>query len=304
MLETMRDWNEVAVFEAVVRRGGFTAAAQSLGLQKSTVSRMVARLEERLGVRLLERTSRQVAVTAAGRAYVERCGEALRLLEAAEGDVEPPDEPVGAVRLTAVPDFAQRFLAPVIGAFARAYPRVQVDLVLTTRVVDLIEERVDLAIRSGPLPDSSLVARRVGTARRRLVASPAYLAAQGRLRTVDDLTRHDCLGYRSAEGFATWRLRTRAGPRTVRVKTRLSADDFEVLLSWAQEGLGITMLPGFVCDSAIEAGRVVSVLQRALVDEVPLFLVHPAGRHLPARVRALRDFLVARLPAGGPDSRS
>ncbi|MDX2015514.1 MAG: LysR family transcriptional regulator [Myxococcaceae bacterium] len=291
----MRDWNEVVVFEAVVRQRGFTAAARALGLQKSTVSRMVARLEERLGVRLLERTSRQVAVTPAGRAYVERCAEGLRLLEAAEGDVEPLDEPVGTVRLTAVPDFAQRFLAPRITEFSRAFPKVHVELVLTTRVVDLLEERVDLAIRSGPLPDSSLVARRVGTARRYLVASPGYLSTQGRPRSVDDLRRHVCLGYRTTDGVAAWRLFTRAGPKTVRVKARLSADDFEVLHAWAREGLGIAMLPGFVCEASFAQGALTPVLQRAIDDEVPLFLVHPAGRHLPARVRALRDFLVERL---------
>ncbi|MCU0694911.1 MAG: LysR family transcriptional regulator [Myxococcaceae bacterium] len=295
----MRDWNEVAVFEAVVRQGGFTAAAQALGLQKSTVSRMVARLEERLGVRLLERTSRQVSVTPAGRAYVERCAEGLRLLEAAEGDVEPLDEPVGTVRLTAVPDFAQRFLGPLVGEFSKASPRVHVELVLTTRIVDLIDERVDLAIRSGPLPDSSLVARRVGTARRFLVASPGYLAAHGRPRSVDDLSRHACLGYRATEGVVAWRLFTRKGPKTVRVKARLSADDFEVLQAWARDGLGIAMLPGFVCEAAIEAGALVPVLERALDDEVPLFLVHPSGRHLPARVRVLRDFLVERLAHAG-----
>lgn len=295
----MRDWNEVAVFERVVRHGGFTPAAKALGLQKSTVSRMVARLEERLGVRLLERTSRQVLVTAAGRAYVERCAEGLRLLEAAEGDVEPADEPVGTVRLTAVPDFAQRFLAPLVGQFSRAFPRVQVELVLTTRVVDLLEERVDLAVRSGPLPDSSLKARRVGTAHRRLVASPSYLETHGRPRTVADLSRHACLGYRSTDGVASWRLFTRAGPKTVRVTARLSADDFEVLHGWAREGLGVAMLPGFVCDASIAAGALVPVLQRAIDDEVPLFLVHPAGRHLPARVRVLRDFLVERLGRTG-----
>jgi DNA-binding transcriptional LysR family regulator len=299
MVGTMRDWNEVAVFEAVVRHGGFTAAAKALALQKSTVSRMVARLEERLGVRLLERTSRHVSVTGAGRAYVERCAEGLRLLEAAEGNVEPADEPLGTVRLTAVPDFAQRFLAPLIGEFSKAFPRVQVELVLTTRVVDLIEERVDLAIRSGPLPDSSLVARRVGTAQRRLVASPSYLSAHGRPRTVEDLLRHACLGYRATEGVASWRLFTRSGSKTVRVKARLSADDFEVLEAWAREGLGVAMLPGFVCDASIAAGALVQVLQRAIDDEVPLFLVHPAGRHLPARVRVLRDFLVERLARAG-----
>jgi DNA-binding transcriptional LysR family regulator len=295
MVGTMRDWNEVAVFEAVVRHGGFTAAASALGLQKSTVSRMVARLEARLGVRLLLRTSRQVSVTEAGRSYVERCAQGLRLLEAAESDVEPVEAPVGTVRLTAVPDFAQVFLAPLLGEFSRAFPQVHVELVLTTRVVDLIEERVDLAIRSGPLPDSSLVARRVGLARRFLVASPAYLSAHGRPRTVDELSRHACLGYRTLDGVASWRLFTRAGARNVKVKARLSADDFEVLQTWALDGLGIAMLPGFVCEAAVAEGHLVPLLKRAIDDEVPLFLVHPAGRHLPARVKVLQDFLVSRL---------
>lgn len=291
----MNDLNEVAVFAAVVRHRGFTPAAKALGMQKSTVSRMVARLEDRLGVRLLVRTSRQLSVTESGRAFHERCAEGLRLLEAAEGDVAPVEQPAGLVRLTAMPDFAQVYLAPLIGQFAKVFPLVHVELVLTTRLVDLIDERVDLAIRSGPLPDSSLVSRRVGTGARRLVASPGYLSAHGRPRTLDDLERHTCLGYRTTDGVATWRLASAKGARNVKVKARLAADDFKVLEAWAIDGLGIAMLPGFVCDAAIAEGRLVPVLKQSLDDAVPIFLVHPAGRHLPARVRALRDFLSQRL---------
>lgn len=294
----MRDLNELAVFSAVARHGGFTAAAKALGMQKSTLSRMVARLEERLETRLLLRTSRRLSVTEAGRAFLERCDEGLRLLEAAEGGVEGAEHAAGVVRITAMPDFAQRYLAPLVGQFAKEQPRVQVELLLTTRLVDLVEERVDLAIRSGPLPDSSLVARRIGTAGRCLVASPRYLAARGRPRSIAELARHDCLAYRAVDGEVGWRLLTARGPRSVRLAARLAADDFTVLHQWALAGLGVTLLPGFVCEAALKSGALVPLLRGAVQEEVPLFLVHPQGRHLPTRVRLLHDFLVAKLRVG------
>lgn len=294
----MRDLNELAMFSAVVRHGGFTAAAKALGLQKSTLSRMVTRLEERLETRLLLRTSRQLSVTEAGRVFLERCDEGLRLLDAAEGVVESVEHAAGTVRMTAMPDFAERFVAPLVGQFAKEQPRVQVELVLTTRLVDLVEERVDLAIRSGPLPDSSLVARRIGTARRCLVASPAYLEARGRPRSVTDLVRHDVLAYRTIDGSVSWRLITSTGLRNVRLEPRLAADDFTVLREWALAGLGISLLPGFVCEEGLKSGALVQLLRSSVQEEVPLFLVHPQGRHLPMRVRLLHDFLVAKLRVG------
>ena len=166
---------------------------------------------------------------------------------------------------------------------------------LTTRLVDLIEERVDLAIRPGPLPDSSLVARRLGTSGRRLVASPAYLAAKGRPRSLRDFARHDCLAYRVSHGSLTWRLTTPKGPRNVRVPARLTADDFTVLRGWALAGLGIAMLPAFVCDADIERGELIPILRNGVSEFVPIFLVQPQGRYLPNRVRLFREFIVGRL---------
>lgn len=291
----MRDLNQLAVFAAVVRHGGFTAAARALALQKSTVSRMVARLEERLETPLLQRTSRHFAVTDAGRLLLSRCEEGLRLLEAAEGVVQTVEQAGGRVRLTAMPDFAERFLAPLLVEFSRREPRIQVELLLTTRVVDLLEERVDVAIRSGPLADSSLMARRVGLAQRYLVASPSYLAARGRPRTANDLKRHECLAYRTSEGTATWRLLTAGRTRNVRLSPRMAADSFTVLHDWAVAGLGITLLPGFVCQTSIDLGRLVPVLRSAVAEDVPVFLVYARDRNLPRRVRVLIDFLVARL---------
>lgn len=291
----MHDLNELAVFAAVVRHGGFTPAANALGMQKSTVSRMVTRLEERLDARLLVRTSRQLSVTEVGRALHERCAEGLRLLDLAAGVVDPVEQAAGTVRLTAMPDFAQRYLTSLVAEFSTKYPRIQVELVLTTRLVDLVEERIDLAIRPGPLPDSSLVARRLGTSGRHLVASPAYLATKGRPRTLRDLTQHDCLAYRANSGALTWRLATAKGPRNVRLPARLSADDFTVLREWAVAGLGIAMLPAFVCDAAIERRALVPILRNAVAESVPVFLVQPHGRHLPTRVRLLHDCIVDQL---------
>jgi DNA-binding transcriptional LysR family regulator len=292
----MKNLNELAVFSAVVEHGGFTAAANALSMQKSTVSRMVSRLEERLEVPLLVRTSRQLAVTDAGRELHTRLSEALGLMASAESvAAKREEEPSGVVRLTAMPDFAAVWLAPLVAEFARKHARISVELVLTTRVVDLVAERIDLAVRSGPLPDSSLVAQRIGTARRCIVASDAYLKRRGVPQTANDLASHDCLAYRATDGETSWRVHHKGRPKSIRLKAKLAADDFGVLQGWARRGLGITMLPGFVCDADLRAGRLVSVLAHLVNDSVPLFLVHPEGRHLSASVRLFKDFLVRQL---------
>lgn len=292
----MKNLNELAAFSAVVDHGGFTAAAHALSMQKSTLSRMVSRLEKRLDAPLLVRTSRQLAVTDAGRELHTRLTEALGLVASAESAAAKREEDAsGVVRLTAMPDFAAVWLAPLVAEFARKHPRVSVELVLTTRLVDLVAERIDLAVRSGPLPDSSLVAQRIGFARRCIVASDAYLKRRGIPQNASDLADHDCLAYRATEGEASWKVHQKGRAKNIRVKARLAADDFGILLAWARRGLGITMLPGFVCDGDLRAGRLVSVLPALVNDAVPLFLVHPEGRHLSASVRLFKDFLVGEL---------
>ncbi len=297
----MKDLNELAAFCAVVDHCGFTPAAHALSMQKSTLSRMVSRLEARLEVPLLVRTSRKLAVTDAGRELHTGITEALRLVASTESLAAKREEDTsGVVRLTATPDFAALWLAPLVADFSRRYPRASVELVLTTRLVDLVAERIDLAVRSGPLPDSSLVGQRVGVARRCIVASEAYLKRRGTPRSAAELRHHDCLAYHATDGEVRWKVHEKGRAKHVRLPVRLAADDFGILLDWSLRGLGIAMLPGFVCATDLRAGRLVSVLSELVTDAVPLFLVHPAGRHLSATVRLFKNFLVTELQAAPP----
>src|SRR6185295_17611582 len=212
------DLNRLAIFVRVVEASSFTGAARALGLRKSSVSRGVTRLEEELGVRLLHRTTRSLALTDAGRVYFDSVREALSGVEEATAGVkEMGHEPQGTIRVTAVPDFAATFLAPLVSRFVRRYPKIHVDLVLTSRSVDLIDEGIDIAVRGGKLKDSSLVARKIFNTDLQLFAAPSYLRRRGVPKRLRDLTAHDFLLYRPEGGKNTLRLSGPKGDETVEV---------------------------------------------------------------------------------------
>jgi DNA-binding transcriptional LysR family regulator len=286
------DLNDVVALVRVVDAGSFTGAASQMGLPKSAVSRRVARLEEALGVRLLQRTTRSLHLTDAGVAYHARAAGALSALsEARDVATEATGDPRGTVRITAPLDMGGGQLAEVLTRFAIAYPKVCVEVELTGRIVDLVAENFDLAVRAGVLRDSSLVARRLGESRHVIVASPEYVAKRGAPKTPADLAKHDCILWRAKQGESKWVLDGPNGQETVVVRGSLSGDDYTFVRAAAMQGAGIAMVPSpSIID--FEAGRLQPLLTDWRGPSGPVHLVYPSARFLPQRVAVLRDFLV------------
>jgi DNA-binding transcriptional LysR family regulator len=287
------------VLVRVVQAGSFRGAARALGMPKTTVSRRVAELEAQLGVQLLQRTTRTLALTDAGAAFVEEAEGAIARLDAAEAAVTALHaEPRGTLRVTTTIPLGERFLAPIVAEFLEAHPAVEVLVHLTDRQVDLVAERFDVAIRAGELPDSSLVGRLIGTSAYRVVASPDYLARRGTPLRPSDLSAHACLRFTRSGAAARTTWPFGHGKRAVEVPVhgRLVSDDFVVLRTAAERGLGVARLPIGVVHPSIHAGRLVSVLDAFAPPPTPVHLLHVGGR-LPSRTRAFIDFVHPRMSA-------
>lgn len=293
------DLNHVTAFVRVVREGSFTAAARALGLPKSSVSRSVAQLEQSLGARLLHRTTRKLNLTGAGVAFYERVSRALgEIDEATAAAADEQAELRGTVRLTAPLDVGVWALAPMLARFSRRHPRIHVDLVLTGRVVDLVGEGVDLAVRAGPLRDSSLVARRVGELRSLVYGAPKYLARRGTPRALDDLSAHDCVLFRAPSGRAKWEFSNVDGTSgAVEVGGAVGADDLSFVRKAVMSGAGLGVLPEFLCGRAAQRGLLVNVLPDWQLRGAVLHLAYPSARYVPQRVVVLREFLFRQLGA-------
>jgi DNA-binding transcriptional LysR family regulator len=290
------DLNLVAVFAKVVELGSFTAAALTLGLPKSSVSRAVTRLEDTLGVRLLQRTTRKLGLTQAGSRYLaEVRGPLQRLSEAASDVAELTKEPRGLVRLTMPPELGETETSRMLVDFVRKYPRVQIDLVITSRRVNLVEESVDLAFHSGTLADSTLVARKVAQSQLGLYAAPAYLKLRGRPRRLTDLTAHDCVVYRTGSELVPWRLMGPRGLEQVSVKGPITADDLGVVKALTLAGLGISLFPDIHVRAEEEKGLLERLLPTYAVRGAATYIVSPPLRHVPSRVTLLRDHLLAEM---------
>ena len=292
----MIDLNEMLIYAKVLETGSFIGAARALGVPKSTVSRKVAELEHRLGTRLLVRTTRKVHPTEVGRTYFEHATRITAQAEAADlGVQEAQALPVGRLRITTTMVFAQRHLAPMLGELRRLYPRMDVEILAADRMVDLVGEGFDLAIRAGRLDDSTLIARRVGSGNTLLVASPDYLASAGTPRRIEDLRSHACLLLGTGPGGQTWYLQGPDGPHTITVTGPLTANDVEILRQAALTGLGITRLPVFMIGEDLAAGRLVEVLPGASPANLGVYLVYPGGRQLSAKVRAFTEFFLEKV---------
>jgi DNA-binding transcriptional LysR family regulator len=287
---------EMEAFLAVVEEGSFTAAARRMGVTKSYASKLVARLEDRLSVRLLQRTTRQLTLTDVGRAYFDRCSEAMRALSEAEAEAtELQSSPQGRLRISLPSAFAVSYLAAPIAAFKTRHPQLTIEAVLADRKVDILAEGFDLAIRIGEMSDSSLVARRLAPVDRALFASPDYVRRRGAPRHPSDLAAHDCLIYAYHAEPTTWRLQGPAGAdAVVNVETRgrLVANHAEMLVAAACQGLGIVLCPLFFTAPAMREGRLLRVLPDWRV-RLSISAVFPNARHVPAKVRLFVDFLVA-----------
>ncbi len=288
------DLNRAATFIRVVEAGNFTRAAEALNLPTSSISRSVSKLEDDLGITLLERTTRRVSLTDAGRAFFERAREALAGLEEANSlALDAAKEAHGVVRV-AIPIEMAGNGGALFSSFLAEHPRIRLELTFTNRGAELVGDLVDVAIAIGRLPDSSLVTRRVGNLMHRLYAAPSYLERRGTPRTVADLARHEAVAERAVGGEARWELVGPRGTEHVDVKARIVGDGAAFLANAARAGLGIAMLHTWYGEAGVRDGALVAVLPR-FSSETALHVLTHGGRHLPRRVVLARDFLVARL---------
>jgi DNA-binding transcriptional LysR family regulator len=295
MQRSSTDIVDVLSFVRVAETGSFARAAERMGLSKPVLSRRVARLEDQLGARLLTRTARGAQPTEIGQAYYARAANILAELDAAEEVVaEAVTQIAGPIRLTAPLTFGVAHLAPALADFAAAHPRVELDVEFEDRTVDLAGGGYDMAIRIGRLQDSSLIARRIAPVRKGVVGSPAYFEAHGRPERPAALANHRILLYAHEQ----WRFQVNGRWETIRVTPVLRSNNGDMLLTAAEQGLGLAFLPSFIAAPAIERGTVVPILFDYPAEEGALHAVMPPGRAVTARVRALVDFLVQRF---GPE---
>lgn len=298
--ETVDTIEAMRVFAAVVERSGFSAAADALDMSTPSVTRHIAWLEQRLGTRLLNRTTRRVSLTSAGAAYHERCLKLLAEFAATEAAVTAQSlEPSGTLRVNAPVSFGIARLGALAARFGQLHPQVTIDLDLSDRLVDLVEEGYDVAIRITRQPAGSLIARPLAEAEVTLCAAPAYLARAGTPASVAELARHACLGYRYWAGGDEWRLEGPHGEESVRVSERLRANNGDVLREAAIAGMGITLQPDFIVGQALADGRLVRILPRYRIAPVRIFAVYASRSHLAPKVRSFIDFLVAAFAEGG-----
>jgi DNA-binding transcriptional LysR family regulator len=274
----------------------FTVAGRQLGVSSSAIGKSVARMEERLGVRLLHRSTRSIALTAEGALFLERCRRIFSEIEAAELELSQTHEaPRGTLRV-ALP-LAGMLMMPTLAAFMRAYPEIMLDLDFSDRVVDVIEEGFDAVVRFADAGDTRLMSRALGTYLRRLVAAPAYLAAKGVPKTPDDLKAHACLHHRfpTSRRFEQWPVPPEQAGVEIELPKTAVASALEPLIHLAEQGLGIAYLPDFAIGRQLREGLLVTVLDDYTDRSGPLRVLWPSSRHLAPKLRAFVDFLAANL---------
>ena len=284
--------SEMNAFVRVAERGSFAAAATDLGLTPSALSKLVTRIEDRLGVRLLTRTTRKLALTAEGELFVARSRDILASIEAAEAEVTAASErPRGHLRVSVGTTVAKQILRPALPDFFARYPDITVELHVSDRQADLVAEQIDVAIRSGTLGDSTLVARKVGEARRVICASPRYLERHGSPQVPADLLRHNCLTL-PGPAWTQWPFHTHEGINRLAVSGTFTSDNADLLLDMAVAALGIARLADFIIARAEQEGALVRLLEDSHVPEsFPIHALTVPGRHRAPRIRAFIDFV-------------
>ncbi|MCI4661703.1 MAG: LysR family transcriptional regulator [Neomegalonema sp.] len=289
----MDRFSEMEMFVRVVEAGGFTEAARRLNVSKSAVSKQIAALEQRLGARLLDRTTRRVSPTEIGLAYFDKASHVLAEVEEADAMAASlQDEPRGELRVSGPHSFGISRLSKMVANYALRHPQVQISLSLDDRFVELIAEGFDIAIRIGQMQDSTLKARKLGETQLLLVASPAYLQARGHPDRVEALSTHELLHYSNLASGQNWRLRAENGEeKLVRAGGRLSVNNGNALLAAVEQGVGIALLPDFIYGASLSQGRVEAVLPQATREPLGIWAVTPPGRFTPPKVRSFIDFL-------------
>ncbi|AKF80334.1 LysR family transcriptional regulator [Myxococcus fulvus 124B02] len=289
--------DEILAFMSVVDAGSFVAGGRAIGLTRSAAGKALARLESRLGVRLLHRTTRHVSLTDDGRVFHEHCQQVLAALEEAEASVgQHTGTPRGVLRLTVPDAFGRLLVLPVLRDYLRMWPEVQAEVSFSDRVADVIEEGYDLAVRiQATHTDTRLVSRLVAEYPAILCASPTYLAARGEPRTLEELSAHDCLFFSSRARRQRWRLREQGGAWVhVEGRSRLRLDSGEALRDAAVAGMGVAFLPGFLVDADLSRGRLRALLPSVETGTVRITALYPSKTHLPAKVRRFIDLMVER----------
>jgi DNA-binding transcriptional LysR family regulator len=286
------------LFLRVAELGSFSAVALQAGVARSVVTRQVAALEAHLGVKLMARSTRRLALTSAGSAYLEKCRVILNLVEAAEADVAAERlTPRGNIRISLPLSFGLRRLAPLLLDFSQRHPEVSLDMDYSDRRTNLIEDGIDLAIRITRRLEPGDVARKIGTGRMLVVAAPEYLARHGRPRHPAELAHHECLGYASVGSPLPWQFMVDGQLESFPVRSRINANNGDVLTEAAAQGLGITLQPDFIAGGYLDAGRVERILADFAIPELGIYAMLPSNRHVPHRVRVLMDVLAAALAA-------
>lgn len=285
----MQHWDRIEAFVEVVRRGSFADAARQLGVSSSHISRLVARLESQLDTQLLYRTTRRLKLTDAGEVYFEHCSQLFDgFQEALTAISDYRQQPSGVLRLTCATTFGERFIAPLVNDFMASHPQLSVQLDFTNRRVDIIDEGFDVAIRTGALPDSSLIARRLCPRREYVVGSADYFQQHPRPHTLGELSQHNCL----LGSAPQWSFDVEGQHRQWRVQGNWQGNSGVALLDAARKGLGLVQLPDYYVEDDLQSGRLVSVLDQYACDHTAVWVVYPRHRHLSPKVRQFVDFVV------------
>jgi DNA-binding transcriptional LysR family regulator len=295
---------QLALFVRTVESGSFSKAAREFGLSQPSVSRSLAVLERRLGVKLLVRTTRQVSPTDAGEALLARARDALLAIDEAESAARGADHLSGVLRVALPPEYGVRRIVPLLPAFFARHPLLKIDLMMSDRFENLIAEGADLALRIGDLPDSSFVARKLESARRLFIAAPSYLALRGAPASLADLGQHDLIGGPADTGDETWVARRNGRIERQLVSPRVRSRSATGVLACAIAGLGIASASNWMCAAAIASGEAVEILADYALDPLQAYVVFPAGRRPSQRARAFSDYLEQALSPIGEEKAS
>ena len=292
----MDKYQEMRVFTAVVEASSFVAAADSLGMSKAAVSRYVSELEQRLGVRLLHRTTRRLSLTPEGEVFLSRCRDILSSIEASEAEISTRSLSVSGLLKVSVPvSFGIRHLAPLWPEFLALHPQLKLDVQLADRVIDLVDEGFDMAIRIARLADSSLISRQIVATRLVLCAAPAYLQRKGTPQHPSELAAHDVVGYSLLATGDQWQFIGPDGPVSVKVRPRLWSNNGDSCIAACIQGAGIQMQPTFLIAEELRRGELVEILPQFQAVTLGIYAVYPTRKFVLPKVRALVEFLDARL---------